>query len=129
MDTVCPPVYSTPKIEAAKRNRQDVNAIVNSKYFLRIPTEEDRWTEEEIEMRTQRIDTERRWCRFGVRCERLQCSYRHSITRKKICKDFRWCVDPDCKLIHPTQKFIDYLDYTPRDILSEQGFFWNNTLE
>ena len=87
MDTVCPPVYSTPKIEAAKRNRQDVNAIVNSKYFLRIPTEEDRWTEEEIEMRTQRIDTERRWCRFGVRCERLQCSYRHSISRKKICKE------------------------------------------
>tara|TARA_R110002110_G_scaffold385232_1_gene596804 strand:+ start:873 stop:1250 length:378 start_codon:yes stop_codon:yes gene_type:complete len=122
-------IYTNPLIEVAKRNREEVNFIVNAKYFLRIPTEEDRWTEEEIQNRTNSINTERKWCRFGCQCDRLQCSYKHTSEREVICKDFRWCEDPECKLIHPTQKFIDYIDYTPREILLEQGFFWNNTLE
>ena len=123
------PLYTNPKIEVAKNNREEINAIVNTNYFLRIPTEDNRWTDLEIEQREKRLERERKWCRYSNNCNRLQCSYRHPPLRAKLCKDFRWCVDPKCNLIHPTQKFIDYLDYTPRDYLLKQGFFWDNTSE
>jgi len=116
--------YSHPKIEILKVLRTDRNRNANQNLFLRIPTEDNKWTDEEILAHKNRLDFQSRpICRFGNTCDKLQCSYRHE-DRREICKDFRWCTEPTCNKIHPTQKFCDYLEYTDKEILLEQGFTW-----
>tara|TARA_Y100001937_G_scaffold109145_1_gene153514 strand:- start:509 stop:871 length:363 start_codon:yes stop_codon:yes gene_type:complete len=117
-----PKPYTHPKIEILKTLREDRNRNINQNVFLRIPTEDNRWTDSEILAHKNRLAL-RPICKFGNNCDRLQCVYSHE-NRAEICKDFRWCDDPKCKKIHPTQKFCDYLDYTDKEILLEQGFIW-----
>ncbi len=115
--------YKHPKLECAKALREERNRLNNINFGLRIPTEDNRWTDEELANHKQKLSF-RPICKFGDRCIRLQCLYSHSDNRSEICKDFRWCEDVSCSKIHPTQKFLDYLDYTDPELLSEQGFVW-----
>ena len=114
--------YTNPRLEIAKQFREDRNKFLNEKYFPRIPTEDKRWTQEELDALDEKRNKERPPCKFGASCDRLQCPYSHPIIRIGICKDFRWCDDPKCVKIHPTQKLLDYLDYTEPMVLLEQGF-------
>jgi len=114
--------YTTPKLEVAIKYRVDRNKFINENYCPRIPTEDNRWTQEELDALRDKVNKDRPPCKFGASCNRLQCAYSHPLIRTGICKDFRWCEDPKCVCIHPTQKFCDYLDYTEPMLLLEQGF-------
>ena len=114
--------YTTPKLEVAIKYREDRNKFINENYCPRIPTEENRWTQEELDTLRDKVNKDRPLCKFGASCDRLQCAYSHPLIRTGICKDFRWCEGDKCVLIHPTQKFCDYIDYTEPVLLLEQGF-------
>ncbi len=62
-------VYSHPKIEILKVLRIDRNRNANQNLFLRIPTEDNKWTDEEILAHKNRLQY-RPIRRFGNTCDK-----------------------------------------------------------
>ena len=98
--------YTTPKLEVAIKYRVDRNKFINENYCPRIPTEDNRWTQEELDTLRDKVNKDRPLCKFGASCDRLQCAYSHPLIRTGICKDFRWCEGDKCVLYSSYPKIL-----------------------